>query len=517
MGALGQLGAATLRVCEPTSLLLMIAGVAVGIIFGSIPGLSASMAVALFLPLTFSMSSSLGMNVLVAVYIGGISGGLISAILLNMPGTASSIATTFDGYPMAQKGEAMRALGVGIVFSFLGSIFSFVILTFFAPWLADVALKFSFPDNFGICFFALTMVAVLSSGNMVKGLLAGMLGLVFALVGLAPIDGTARFTFGIPEMRGGFNTLTTLIGIFAVADILVSAETIGTGVKTIPVKKVKGFGFSIAELFKWTPGAIRAALIGTGIGILPGIGGSTSGMLSYVTAKNMSKHPETFGQGDPEGIVATECANNATIGGALIPLLVLGIPGDGVTAMMLGGFLIHGLSAGPLLFVKNADVVYGIFAACMICALIMLIVEWTCIKAFVQVLKVPKHILLPLILVLCAVGAYATNNRIFDVQSIVVFGVIGYLYHKFKLPTTPFVLCFLIGRMTEEYLRRGLQRYKTFGAFFQRPIFDVFFGIAVLVILWSVYKEYKASRHPSNHEIIQEPTPINVDVENPDK
>ena len=275
-----------LSVLEPTSLLLMIGGVVIGIIFGSIPGLSASMAVALMLPLTFSMSSSLGMNTLVAVYIGGISGGLISAILLNMPGTASSIATTFDGYPMAKKGEAMRALGVGIVFSFLGSIFSFIILSFFAPLLADVALQFTPIENFGICFFALTMVAVLSSGNMVKGLLAGMLGLLFAMVGMAPIDGTPRFTFGSNEMMGGFNTLTTLIGIFAVADILVSAETIGKGVETIPVQKVKGFGFTMKEFVKWLPGALRGALIGTGIGILPGIGGSTSGMLAYVTAKN---------------------------------------------------------------------------------------------------------------------------------------------------------------------------------------------------------------------------------------
>lgn len=494
MSALAQLGSAALSVLQPVSLLLMIAGVAIGIIFGSIPGLSASMAVALMLPLTFSMNSSLGMNVLVAVYIGGISGGLISAILLNMPGTASSIATTFDGYPMAQKGEAMRALGIGIVFSFLGSIFSFIILTFCAPMLADVALKFTPIENFGICFFALTMVAILSSGNMIKGLLAGMLGLVFAMVGMAPIDGTPRFTFGNSELMAGFNTLTTLIGIFAVSDILISAETIGKGVETIPVKKVKGFGFSPKEFVSWLPGALRSALIGTGIGILPGIGGSTSGMLSYVTAKNMSKHPETFGQGEPEGIVATECANNATIGGAMIPLLVLGIPGDGVTAMMLGGFLIHGLSAGPLLFVKNADVVYGIFAACMICGLIMLIVEWSCIKGFVKVLKVPKYILMPLILVLCAVGAYATNNRIFDVQSIMIFGIIGYFFHKVKLPTTPFVLCFLIGSMTETYLRRGLMRYKTFGAFFQRPIFDVFFFIAIAVLAWSVFKEIRAGR-----------------------
>lgn len=495
MGALAQLGAALIAVCSPKSLLFMVAGVAIGIVFGSIPGLSASMAVALMLPLTFSMEASLGMNTLVAVYIGGISGGLISAILLNMPGTASSIATTFDGYPMAQKGEAMRALGIGIVFSFLGSLFSFFILSFFAPMLADVALKFTPVENFGICFFALTMVAILSSGKMVKGLLAGMLGLVFAMVGMAPIDGTPRFTFGSTELMAGFNQLSTLIGIFAVADILKSAESMNAkGIQTIPVTKVKGFGFSMQEFISWLPGALRAAIIGTGIGILPGIGGSTSGMLAYVTAKNMSKHPETFGQGEPEGIVATECANNATIGGAMIPLLVLGIPGDGVTAMMLGGFLIHGLSAGPLLFVKNADVVYGIFAACMVCDLIMLLVEWTCIKGFVQVLKVPKHILLPLILVLCAVGAYATNNRVFDAQAIVLFGVIGYLYHKFGLATTPFVLCFLVGNMTETYLRRGIMSYKSFGAFFTRPIFDVFWFIACGVLIWSVYKEFKGTK-----------------------
>ena len=495
MSALAQLGSALISVCHPTSLLFMIAGVAIGIVFGSIPGLSASMAVALMLPLTFSMEASLGMNTLVAVYIGGISGGLISAILLNMPGTASSIATTFDGYPMAQRGEAMRALGIGIVFSFLGSLFSFFVLSFFAPMLADVALKFTPVENFGICFFALTMVAILSSGKMVKGLLAGMLGLIFAMVGMAPIDGTPRFTFGSSELMAGFNQLSTLIGIFAVADILKSAESMNAkGIQTIPVTKVKGFGFSMKEFVSWLPGALRAAVIGTGIGILPGIGGSTSGMLAYVTAKNMSKHPETFGQGEPEGIVATEAANNATIGGAMIPLLVLGIPGDGVTAMMLGGFLIHGLSAGPLLFVKNADVVYGIFAACMVCDLIMLLVEWTCIKGFVQVLKVPKHILLPLILVLCAVGAYATNNRVFDAQAIVLFGVIGYLYHKFGLATTPFVLCFLVGNMTETYLRRGIMSYKSFGAFFARPIFDVFWFIACGVLIWSVYKEIKGTK-----------------------
>lgn len=354
MNALASLGGAFVSICHPTSLLLMAAGVAVGIIFGSIPGLSAAMAVALFLPLTFSMTPSMGMNLLVAVYIGGISGGLISAILLNMPGTASSIATCFDGHPMAKNGEAGRALGYGIVFSFLGSVFSFLVLTFCAPLLADIALKFTPAENFGISFFALTMVAVLASGSMVKGVLAGMLGLIFALVGMAPIDGTPRFTFGSSSLMAGFDTLPTLIGIFAISEILITAESMGNGkVEAMKMKPIKGFGFTWKEFVYQIPNAIRSALIGTGIGILPGIGGSTSGMLSYVTAKNMSKHPDEFGKGCPDGIVATETANNATIGGAMIPLLVLGIPGDGVTAMMLGGFLIHGLSAGPLLLSKR--------------------------------------------------------------------------------------------------------------------------------------------------------------------
>ena len=252
--ALGLLGNAFAEFGESCLYCFDGAGVAIGIIFGSIPGLSASMAVALMLPSTFSMTPSLGMNTLVAVYIGGISGGLISAILLNMPGTASSIATCFDGHPMAKRGEAMKALGLGIVFSALGPIFSFIILTFCAPLLADIALKFTPAENFGICFFALTMVAILSSGNMLRGLLAGLFGLMFTLVGMAPIDGTARFTFGSSNLMAGFDTLPTLIGIFAISDILCTAESMKSGkIETIPIKKVKGFGFSLQEFVYHLP------------------------------------------------------------------------------------------------------------------------------------------------------------------------------------------------------------------------------------------------------------------------
>nr|WP_302015681.1 tripartite tricarboxylate transporter permease [Acidaminococcus intestini] len=502
MDAFTQFGQALLSVCQPVSLLFMLAGVIIGIIFGSIPGLSAAMAVALILPLTFSMKAVLGMNMLVAVYIGGISGGLISAILLNMPGTASSIATCFDGHPMAMNGKAGKALHYGIVFSFVGSVFSFIILTFFAPKLAAIALKFTPAENFGICFFALVMVAVLSSGDLLRGLLSGFFGLMFTMVGLAPIDGTIRFTFGNVNMMAGFDTLSTLIGIFAISEILITSEQKDKGeqVQLIQMEEeghgILGriLGLSWAEFKYQIPNAFRSALIGLGIGILPGIGGSTSGMLSYVMAKKASKYPEKVGTGCPDGVVATETANNATIGGALIPLLVLGIPGDGVTAMMLGGFLIHGLSAGPLLFVKNADVVYGIFAACVVCITIMLIVESLGIRFFVKLLKIPKYILMPCILVLCCVGAYAANSRVFDVQSTLLFGVIGYLYHKLGLKTTPFVLCFLVGGMVETYLRRGIMQYKSFMAFFNRPIFDTFFFIAVAILLWSIYKESRGER-----------------------
>lgn len=492
MDALNQLLTALGGVMQPLSLLIMAGGVFVGIIFGAIPGLSAAMAVALFLPITFTMTAGMGLNLLVAVYIGGISGGLISAILLKMPGTASSIATTFDGHPMALKGDAKKALGYGVFFSFLGSVFSFIILTFLAPPFADIALKFTPVENFGITLFALVMVAILASGSMIKGILSGMLGLIFSLVGMAPIDGIARFTFGNRDLMAGFDALPTLIGIFAISEILITCEKMSKTkeAKSIQINKAKGFGFTWKEFVYQLPNFFRSALIGTGIGILPGIGGSTSGMLAYVTAKNLSKTPEEFGKGIADGIVATETANNATIGGAMVPLMVLGIPGDGVTAMMLGGFLVHGLSPGPLLFVKSPDIVYGIFAACMVASVLMLIIEFFGMKIFVQLIRVPKHILLPIILVLCSVGAFATNNKIFDVQSILLFGVIGYLFYKFKLATAPFVLTFLIGEMLETYLRRGLMLQKTFGAFFTRPIFAVLFALSVFILLWTIYKEF---------------------------
>lgn len=470
---------------------IMILGVGVGIIFGSIPGLSAAMAIALFLPITFSMGPNAGMTLLVSLYIGAISGGLISAILINIPGTPSSISTCFDGAPMAKNGDAGKALGAGVVFSFLGGLISFIALIFLAPPLAQLTLKFSPIEYFAITVFALTMIAALASGSMVKGMLSGMIGLIFATVGLSPIDGARRFTLDIENLSSGFDLLAVLIGLFAVTEIILAAEEFSSDkkIEPIPLKKIKGFGFSMAEFMGQQWNMWRSSMIGLFIGILPGIGGSTSGILAYIAAKKQSKYPEKFGTGVIDGVVASETANNATIGGALVPLLALGIPGDGVTAMMLGGFLIHGLTPGPLLFKTNADFVYGIFAACLVANVIMLILEFFGMRVFVKLLKIPKHFLLPVILVLCVVGSYAVNSNPFDAQSILFFGLLGYAMNKGKVPMPPAILGFILGPLVETNLRRGLMFTDgSFWAFFTKPIALGFLLAAIVALVYPILK-----------------------------
>lgn len=488
---------AFINVIQPASLGLMFLGVGVGIIFGSIPGLSAAMAIALFLPMTFSMGPEAGMTLLVSLYIGAISGGLISAILLNIPGTPSSISTCFDGAPMAARGEAAKALGLGIVFSFLGGLLSFIALIFIAPPLAQLTLKFSPIEYFAVSIFALTMIAALSSGSMIKGLLSGMLGLMFSTVGLAPIDGSARFTLSIDSLSSGFDLLAVLIGLFAVTEVLQGVErTLGDGnAKVIALQKIRGFGFSMAEFLAQKWNLLRSSLIGIFIGILPGIGGSTSGILAYIAAKKQSKHPEKFGTGIPDGVVASETANNATIGGALVPLLALGIPGDGVTAMMLGGFMIHGLTPGPLLFKTNADFVYGIFAACLVANVIMLLLEFFGLRIYVKLLKIPKYLLMPVIIVLCTVGAFSVNSQVFNVWCILLFGVIGYLMVKGGLPIAPAILGFILGPLVETNLRRGLMLTEgSFLGFLERPIALTFLVIAVMALVVPLISAYTQHR-----------------------
>ena len=457
-------------VCTPQGILIMFLCTAAGIIFGSIPGLSATMAIALFLPLTYSMTPLMGMTCLVSVYIGGVSGGLISAILLRMPGTPSSVATCFDGYPLTQKGQGMKALGVGIFYSFIGTIFSIIVLILLAPNLATLALKFGDYEYFSIAVFSLTMIATLSSGSMVKGLLSGLFGIAIGTVGMAPVDAAARFTFGSSQKN---------------QPQLIQVST----------KGVRGFGFTLKEFKEQLVNFLRSALIGLGIGILPGLGGSTSNLLAYSSAKSHSKYPEKFGTGIIDGVVATETSNNASVGGAMVPLLTLGIPGDMATAMLLGGLMIHGLQPGPLLFKEEPVLMYGIFIAMIISSFVMLIEESAGLKVFVSLLKIPKHILLPIIFVLCVVGAFGLNNRLFDAYLVIAFGLIGYIFIKLKLPVAPMIMGFVLGDMVETHLRRAMMDSKgSWEPFFTRPISALFLVITLLSIIYIAWKHIRQAK-----------------------
>ena len=468
---------------------LVLFGTLVGIVFGAIPGLTSTMAVALFLPITYSLGAAAGISLLVALFIGGTSGGLISAILLKIPGTPSSVATTWDGGPMMEKGQGAKALGLGVVFSFLGTIIGILALVFIAPTLAKVALRFGPHEYFGIAIFSLTLIASLSSGSMIKGVFSGVIGFMFATVGIAPVDATPRFTFGYVELNGGFEILTVLIGIFAISEIIKVAEDLKfekqASIAPVSMRNIKGFGFSMVEFFEQKWNFLRSSLIGIGIGILPGIGAGTSNILAYVAAKKQSKTPELFGKGINDGVVASETANNAGIGGAMIPLLTLGIPGDAVTAMMLGGFMIHGIQPGPLLFMSQGPLVYTIFAALIVSSIMMLVCEFYGMRIFVKLLAIPKHILMPIILVLCVVGAFGLGNRVFDIWTILIFGLLGYGFVKFEVPQAPFIIGFILGPMAETNLRRGLMMSDgNFMAFLTSPISGTFIGLAIASIIW---------------------------------
>jgi putative tricarboxylic transport membrane protein len=475
---------------------LIFFGTVVGIIFGAIPGLTATMAVALFLPITYSLGPGAGISLLVGLYIGGVSGGLISAILLKIPGTPASVATTFDGGPMMEKGEGAKALGVGIFYSYLGTLVSIFALIFIAPTLAKIALSFGPHEYFSIAIFSLTLIITLATGSMVKGIFSGALGFAFSTVGIAPVDAIKRFTLGTTALNGGFDILTVLIGLFAIAEIIKVAEEVKTEQHaTIRSITLKGFGFSLKEFFQQGWNATRSILIGTGIGILPGIGSGTSNIVAYMVAKKRSKYPEKFGTGIIDGIVASEAASCSAVGGAMIPLLTLGIPGDTVTAMLLGGFMIHGIQPGPLLFVSQGPLVYTIFVAMLVSSLIMLLCEMYGVRLFVKLLAVPKHILLPIILVLCVVGAFGLGNRIFDVGTIVFFGLLGYGFVKCKIPQTPFIIGLILGPMAETNLRRGLMLSDgSFMGFLTEPISAIFLAVAAASVGLHMYREYRAKR-----------------------
>jgi len=471
------------NVLQPICLLLILIGTFFGIVFGAIPGLTATMGVALLIPFTFRMVPIHGIALLIGVFIGGISGGLISASLLRMPGTPASVATTFDAYPMVKQGYPGKALGIGIFSSFFAGIVTAVVLAVLAPPIAKIALKFGYFEYFSLGIFALTIVVTLSKGGMVKGLISGCFGLLFAMFGAAPIDMTSRFSFGLKSMQGGFSLLPVLIGLFALSQIMTDSANKSSQM-LVPKVNTKNVIPPISIFIKDWSNLIRSTLIGFFIGILPGIGASTANIVSYGQSKYSSKHPEKYGTGYAPGIIASEAANNATTGGALIPLITMGIPGDSVTAILLGGLMIHGLHPGPLLFKYNPDIVYGIFISVFVANIFMFVLMLLCMQFFILVLKTPKKYLLPVITVLCIVGTFALNNRMFDVWSLFIFGIIGFLMEKFKFPLTPIILGIVLGPIIEANLREGLMASSgSFLPVITRPISLIFLILAIISVV----------------------------------
>ena len=480
-----------------TTLLLMLGGVFGGLIIGALPGLSAFTALAIMLPFTFGMDPINGLSFLMAVYVGGTSGGLISAILLGIPGTPSSIATCFDGFPMAKKGEAKKALGSAILFSFIGGIFGALVLAFIGPYIARIALRFSSYDYFAIILFALTTVSALSEGSMVKGLTSCCLGIALAFVGTDGLSSVYRYTFGITKLSNGFSLVPVLIGLFAVSQIMMTArdktkDSKVFDISEVPQKKYKGFGLTISEFLRLIKIASPCAVIGLVIGILPGLGGNVSNLMAYSYAKKTSKHPEKFGTGIVDGVIASETANNATVGGAVIILLTLGIPGDNATSIILAGFQMHDMAPGPLLFETSGELVYAILAAFIIANISFFILEYFGLPIFAKMLSVPSTLLLPVVIVCCFVGSYCANNNTLDIFIMVLFGVLGYILKKHKYPLAPMVVGFILAPLLELYLRRSLM--KTDGNFLpilQSPIAAVFLICTVITVAYTAYGEIK--------------------------
>lgn len=442
-----------------TQLLLCILGVGVGIVFGALPGMTATMAIAVFLPLTYAYDMGAALYLLLGLYVGGISGGLIPAILINIPGTPSSITTCFDGYPMAKNGQGEKALRIGIVSSLAGGFFSLICLWLFTPVLAKVAINFGSVEKFLIILFALTVIAALSKGNMLRGLFAGMLGVMVALIGQFDVNNKLRMVpdFMKGDLMDGFSLLPVIIGLFAVSQMFEEAER---GMKKA---KYDGQGeqkekFSLKIFKGQITNLIRSSAIGTFMGILPGVGGSAASILSYSQAKNFSKHPEKFGKGAEEGLIASESANNGLTGGALIPLLSLGIPGDSTTAVLIGAFMLQGITVGPLFITENRGTWNTILFALLFANIVMFVVMFFAIKYISNIIRIPKSRLYPAIIIMAVVGAYSINNGImFDVWAMLIFGVVGYIFTKVGVPAAPFLIGFILGGDLENYFIQAIQ------------------------------------------------------------
>ncbi len=453
MDILTHIFAALPHVFAPMVVASMVLGVIIGITVGALPGLSATMAIAVLIPLTFAMDPLVALGMIAGIYNGSMYGSSIPAILLRIPGTPAGIATVFDGYPMSQQGHGKLALTISLVSSTFGSGLSAVALIALAPPLAALALKFSPADYFWLAVFGMTTIVVLLSDNPVKGFLSACFGLIAGMVGIDPLTGAERFAFDNLNLLGGIHIVIMLTGLYAIPPAIdLAVSGIARSASKLP-KQEKSRDFRWLPLL---PVWIKSSVIGIIIGIIPALGGNVAALLAWNEQRRSDKDSDRYGKGAPEGVAAAESANNADTSATLIPALTLGIPGSAVAAVILGAMLVHGLQPGPELFEKNTNIVYGFMLAMLISSAILFIIGRLGARAFINVLKVPPLLLAPMILCMTLIGAYAIHNSMFDVFLMLAFGFIGFGMERLDIPTTPAVLAVILGPMAEESLRRAL-------------------------------------------------------------
>ncbi len=476
-----------LEILQLATLVTMFVGVVAGIVASAIPGFTITMAIVLTLPLTFYMPPVQGIATMLGVYVGGLTGGMISAALLGIPGTPSAVATTFDAYPMARKGDPGRALGIGIFASFFGTLISIIVLVLAAPPLAIVAIGLGPWEYFSLIVFAMTVIASLVGRSVVRGLIAGLIGIFLATIGSDPMMNSPRFTFDLAMLSTGLPFLAVLIGVYAVSQLLGEVEEMrsdsGTGEALIEERIVFRPLPYLMDTIRRPVNLIRSSLVGVFIGAVPGAGSSIANLVAYDQARRASTDPDSFGTGVPEGVVASESGNSSTAGGGLIPMIALGIPGSAVDAVLMASLMVHGIAVGPRLMVDNPEIVYSIFVGLFIGALLMLLITLSSMRYFLMVTKIPKHIIIPAVLVFCAVGVFALNNRVADIHLLFFVGVLGYVMKKMDYPLAPLVLGVILGPIAETNLRRALSISEDLTLFITRPASAAFLVLAVISLV----------------------------------
>lgn len=479
----------------PVNLVFLIGGVIIGIIFGAIPGLGANTAITLLLPVSFAMNPTMAIIFMASIYCGGVSGGLISAILLGIPGTNANLATVYDGHAMAQNGQASKALGVGIFSSLISTFTSVLLAMLICAPLARIAIKMGPWEYFSLCTAAIVLVVTISKGNMFSGLMAAGIGLAAGTIGIAPVDAAIRYTFGIINLRSGVDLLALCLGLFAISDLVHNFAKGKMQSPDVDTRGIKGIGISMKEYFSHGKTIIISYLLGLGIGFMPGMGAGLSNVVAYAVAKAKSKTPEKFGTGCVEGIIAPEIANNASVGGAIIPMIALGIPGDTTCALLISALMIHGIEAGPLLMDSNTVLVYCFFGTLLLGAFVTFGAEWFGMRVFPYILRTPCCYLYSAIFLICITGLFANTYSIFNCGMMIFMGALGLFMLYGNLPYAPFILGYILGPMMERYLREGLT-YSSDGflIFLQRPVSAILLAIMAFSLVWPFIRDYRQAQ-----------------------